>query len=101
MAKKIIGRITMQFIEDDQGRWLCGVKQPRMHSKDVRDTYKMALATAVLQDHINKTLAAIDRMIMNNAEIAQYQELQEAELASAPTPDTEKYQTKLPFKEGY
>jgi len=94
----------MQFIQHDGGRWHCEVKQPRIYSKVVRDTYKMALATAVLQDHINKTLDAIDRMIMNNAEIAEYQNMQDQEKANKPEglADIDKYQTKLPFKhEGY
>jgi hypothetical protein len=98
MAKKIIGRITMQFVQHTGGRWHCEVKQPRMYSKDLRATYKMALATAVLQDNINKTLHNIDRMIMNNEEIARYRDTQEAEGYDKPTPDTEKYQTNLPFE---
>jgi hypothetical protein len=100
MAKKILGRITMQFIQHDGGRWHCEVKQPRMYSKVVRDTYKMALVTAVLQDHVNKTLDNIDRMIMNNEEIAQYQEMQAEEKKNKPPGkvDVDLYQTKLPFE---
>jgi hypothetical protein len=105
MAKKIMGRITLVFMENDGSAvWSCEVKQPRMYSKVVRDTYKMALATAVLQDHINKTLGAIDQMIMNNAEISEYQNMQAQEKANKPEGlvDIDKYQTKLPFKhEGY
>jgi hypothetical protein len=102
VAKKIIGRITMQFVQnEDEGRWHCEVKQPRMVSKVVRDTYKMALATAVLQDHINKTLDAIDRMIMNNAEIAEYRNMQVAEINNKPEGkvDIDLYQQPLPFGE--
>jgi hypothetical protein len=64
----------------------------------------MALCTAVLQDHINKTLDAIDRMIMNNEEIAQYQDMQKEEEKNKPKGkvDIDLYQTQLPFKhEGY
>jgi hypothetical protein len=103
MAKRVIGRITMQFVQHDGGRWHCEVRMPRLHHpREIRNTYKMALVTAVLQDHVNKTLANIDKMIMNNAEIAEYQNMQVQEERNKASSDIDKYQTKLPFKhEGY
>jgi hypothetical protein len=72
------------------------------HPREIRNTYKMALVTAVLQDHVNKTLNNIDKMILNNAEIADYQSMQDQEKKNKASADIDKYQTKLPFKqEGY
>jgi hypothetical protein len=92
----------MQFVQYDvDGRWHCEVKQPRMHAKDIRSTYKMALVTAVLQDHANKTLDNIDRMIMNNAEIAEYHNMMVEEKKNKPPglADIDRYQQSLPFGE--
>jgi hypothetical protein len=91
--KKIIGRITMQFVQHEaDGMWNCEVKSPRTYSKSKRDTVKMALITAVLQDHVNKTLHTIDRMVMNNAEIAEYESMKAEEKKN-------QYQTTLPFED--
>lgn len=96
---RVLGEVQLEIAEDCNDTWVCVVTKPRLKTTDIRKIYKMALITADVQVHVKDRLQLIDRMIMNNAEIAQYHELQQAEKLSSPTPDTEKYQTKLPFEE--
>jgi hypothetical protein len=98
---RVMGRVQLEIAEDENGDWVCRVFKPQIKTSDVRKIYKMALITADVQVHVKDRLKLIDRMIMNNAEIAQYQQLQRSEGLDKPTADVDKYQTKLPFKEGY
>ena len=99
-----VGSITFDFLETSDSQWYSEVMPPRLKTSDIRSIYKMALIVAVLQDTCKNKLSAIDRMIMNNAEIAEYhnsivEEKKNTGHQAVPVPDTKKYQTKLPFKE--
>ena len=96
---QVIGSVNIEIYEDSEGTWHTRVTTPRIKTSDVRKIYKMALITADTAEHVTSRLPLVERMIMNHAEIKVYQELKQQEMGSAPTPDNEKYQTKLPFKE--
>ena len=96
---RVLGTIQLEIAEDGDGKWLCIVSKPRLKTNNIRKIYKMALITADVQVHVKDRLPLIDRIVLNNAEIAQYHELQQAEKLDQVKPDTERYQTKLPFGE--
>ena len=100
---RVVGEITIEFSEHEDGKWHSKITTPKLSTSVLRDIYKMALVVAVLQDTCVKKLDAIDRMITNNKEIAEYHNHMLAEKKNTgkravPVPDTEKYQTKLPFE---
>jgi hypothetical protein len=93
-----VGKITFEFQKLMHGTWFSIVSEPRMYTSDIRSIYKMALITAVLQDTCKNKLGAIDRMIMNNQEIAEYHNMMVEEKKNKPPGqvDIDKYQQPLP-----
>ena len=94
---RVIGSVELELHEDIIGDWHVRVTTPRTRTSDVRKIYKMALITADTQVHVNSRLPLIDRMILNNKEIAEYQAVYESEQRDKPVAAVEQYQTKLPF----
>ena len=90
-----VGSTTFDFLEDSNGQWYSEVMPPRLKTSIVRSVYKMALIVAVLQDTCKNKLDAIDRMIMNNAEIAEYHNMMVEEKRNKPK-GLDKYQQPLP-----
>jgi hypothetical protein len=91
-----IAEVVIHFLEDETGTWHSRV-EPLNEQKcrgDLRTVYKLALCMAVVQDTLKKRMGAMDAILRTNEEIQKIQ----AELTD-DRPDTEKYQTKLPFKE--
>ena len=82
------GKIVFEFLEDPEGTWFSKVTPVMLPAADIRDTYKLALMVAVLQDTCSKKLDVIDKLIKEKAVLEEMEK-----------PDTEKYQQPLPFKE--
>ena len=97
---RVIGTIEFEFSEHENGHWYSAIV-PKIKSTVLRDIYKMALIVAVLQDTCKKKLDAIDRMIMNNKEIAEYHNMMLEEKKNKPAglADIDRYQQPLPFGE--
>lgn len=85
------GKVVFEFLESPDGSWFSKVTPVMLPAADIRDTYKLALIIAVLQDTCKKKLEIVDRLIKERSDL----EAMEAD----SQPDTEKYQTKLPFEE--
>ena len=85
------GKVVFEFLESPDGSWFSKVTPVMLPAADIRDTYKLALIIAVLQDTCKKKLEIVDRLIKERSDL----EAMEAD----SRPDTEKYQTKLPFEE--
>jgi hypothetical protein len=106
----IRGEVTLLITEKEDGNWYSELK-PKILCTEPRDMYKLALICASVQDHVSKNLAFIDTLIKTNEEVRKiHNELVEErggknqthkawQQAEDATPDTEKYQTKLPFEE--
>ena len=84
------GKVVFEFLEAPDGSWLSKITPVMLPAADIRDTYKLALIIAVLQDTCKKKLDVVDRLIKEK------QVLEDMERDSRP--DTEKYQKPLPFK---
>ena len=102
MGMTLKGKVVFEFLEDPEGSWFSKVTPVVLPVADVRDTYKLALMVAVLQDTCKKKLDIVDRLIKEKAEIEKLQE-EEPDLKpfdkAINEPDIIKYQTKLPFEE--
>ena len=96
---RLVGTVTFEFEEQDDGQWY-SIVVPKMMTTIIREVYKLALIVAVLQDTCKTKLAGIDRMIMNNKEIAEYHNMMVEEKKNKPAGgvDIDKYQMQLPFK---
>lgn len=84
------GKVVFEFLESPDGSWFSKITPVMLPAADIRDTYKLALIIAVLQDTCRKKLNVVDRLIKEK------QVLEDMEKDSRP--DTEKYQQPLPFK---
>jgi hypothetical protein len=96
-----IGSITFDFLQTSDGQWYSEVMPPKLKTSEIRAIYKMALIVAVLQDTCKNKLGAIDQMILNNKEIAEYHNMMVEEKKNKPpgSVDIDKYQQPLPFGE--
>lgn len=96
-----VGSITFDFLETSDGQWYSEVMPPRLKTSNIRSIYKMAMIVAVLQDTCKNKLNAIDRMILNNAEITEYHNAMVEEKKNKPPgqADIDKYQQLLPLGE--
>jgi len=100
MSMILKGKIVFEFLEDPEGSWYSKVEPVILPASDVRDTYKLALIVAVLQDTCKKKLDVIDSLIKEKSEIEALQK-EEPDLKpfekAINEPDTIKYQTKFDF----
>jgi hypothetical protein len=97
MDDNVRGKVVLTFIEEPNGDWKSEV-QPVVLPTDIRDQYKLALITAQIQATLKKSLVYIDAVIKSKKEIVKIHNELVAEKTGKPVPDTEKYQTKLPFE---
>lgn len=104
-TRELVGVVVLHFLEDDEGMWYSELQELDQEKcrDDLRTVYKLALISAVLQDTLKTKLPAMDAIIKTNQEITKiHNELVEQKNKSHKAwqvPDTEKYQTKLPFEE--
>jgi len=105
VERKLVGEVVLHFLEDDEGTWYSELQELDQEKcrGDLRSVYKLALITAVIQDTISKKLPAMDAIIKTNQEIQKIHNEMVAQKNKThkawQVPDTEKYQTKLPFEE--
>lgn len=92
MEAKLKGKVVFEFLESADGNWYSKVTPIMLPAADIRDTYKLALLVAVLQDTATKKLDIIDKIIREKHEL-------EALEGGKVIADVEKYQQKLPFEE--
>lgn len=95
--KRVVGKIVLEFTENTDGNWYCKVV-PVMLALDIRDKYKLALVTADLQVHVNKTLGFVDTIIKTKAEVIKIHNDLVANKEKVVA-DIDKLQTKLPFED--
>jgi hypothetical protein len=88
------GEIVLVFTEKEDGNWYSELR-PKFVPTDIRDMYKLGLICASVQDHLKKNMAFMDTMIKTKAAV---REIHNELVAEKKQADTEKYQTKLPFK---
>jgi len=88
------GKIVFEFLEDPEGSWFSKVTPIALPGSDIRETYKVALITAVLQDTCSKKLDVIDKMIRSRQELDEMRDEQQKSLA-----DIDKLQTKFDFED--
>ena len=102
-----VGQVTLHFLEDSEGTWY-SLMEELDESKcrgDLRTVYKMALLMASVQATLQDRMTAIDAIIKSEQELQKiHNELVEEKHGGKnrthkawQVPDTEKYQTKLPF----
>jgi len=119
-TRKLVGIVELHFLEDDEGTWYSELKELDQEKcqGDLRSVYKLALIMAVVQDTLKNKLPAMDAIIKTNQEIQEIHNELIKEKGHSPSkgnvevnkdhnqthkawqvPDTERYQTKLPFGE--
>ena len=86
------GKVVFEFLEAPDGSWLSKITPVMLPAADIRDTYKLALIIAVLQDTCKKKLDVVDRLIKERSILEEME--QEKKVA-----DVDRLQTKLPFEE--
>jgi hypothetical protein len=93
-----VGEVVLHFWEDPTGNWYSELLELDKDKcrEDLYSVYKLALCMAVVQDTLKKRMAGMDAILRTNEEMNKIKA--ELDKADAATPDTEKYQTKLPFK---
>jgi hypothetical protein len=91
-----VGEVVLHFLEDSTGTWVSRLEEldPKKCRGDMKTVYKLALCMAVVQDTLKKRMGAMDAILRTNEEMLKIK----AELDNDTRPDTEKYQTLLPFK---
>ena len=105
---RLIGQIIFEFTEDADGDWYSEIS-PEFKTEDLKEIYKLALITAVLQDTCKRRLAALDHL-MRVKDVAKeqttsdrshraWQAAASKEELQATLADVDKYQTKLPFED--
>jgi hypothetical protein len=98
-----VGEVVLHFLEDTTGTWYSRLEElDQMKCRgDLKTVYKLALCMAVVQDTLKKRMGAMDAILRTNEEMLRIKnELDESEPKTPvnPVPDTNKYQTQLPFK---
>jgi hypothetical protein len=94
-AKLVVkGKVVFEFLESPDGSWFSKVTPVMLPAADIRDTYKLALIIAVLQDTCRKKLEVVDRLIKEKAIL---EEMEKED--SKPVADVDRLQRKLPFEE--
>jgi len=94
MADELIvkGKVVFEFLESPDGSWFSKVTPVMLPAADIRDTYKLALIIAVLQDTCRKKLEVVDRLIKEKSILEEME--QEKKVA-----DVDRLQTKLPWED--
>jgi hypothetical protein len=95
-----VGEVVLHFLEDSTGTWISRLEEldPKKCRGDMKTVYKLALCMAVVQDTLKQRMGAMDAILRTNEEMLRIKNELDDSKPTALEPDTEKYQTKLPFK---
>jgi len=99
MADQLIvkGKVVFEFLESPDGSWFSKVTPVMLPAADIRDTYKLALIIAVLQDTCKKKLEIVDKLIKEKSYLEEME--RESKPKTKKLADVDLLQTKLPFEE--